>query len=356
MLSGERIRIGFLGVGRRGLGHMRVASRFRELSLEAACDVDVARLKEVAEKYRVRTYTSLDKMLEHEKLDVMVISTPTPFHVSQTLKCICNGLDVLLEKPISLDMREVMKLLKAVEKSDKIVAVGFQSRYSNLADAAKEALDKDTLSMVAGCWYWTIPIIKWIRLRSWGGGQMVDQAIHLLDMARYLAGDVDRVYAEYTERGRHLKEDKEAGFDNWASYAVTVRFKNGAVGSFYSTYALYPGVFRIDKGVEDRATRESTVFVDFICRELLVRYVHGAEVRVYRRDRETEIHRMSGNPTENMYRAFIEAVLTRDKKTVLTPYEDSYKTMAISLAANESAVTGRPINLDEYVARYKSQI
>ena len=89
---------------------------------------------------------------------------------------------------------------------------------------------------------------------------------------------------------------------------------------------------------------------------MLVRYVHGAEVRVYRRDRETEIHRMSGNPTENMYRAFIEAVLTRDKKAVLTPYEDSYKTMAISLAANESAVTGRPINLDEYVARYKSQI
>ena len=355
-MSSKKLKFGFIGVGRRGLQHMRVANQFKDqVSLEAACDVSEAQLEKAASLYHVRTYTDLDEMLQKEKLDVAVISTPTPLHVSQTLKCIETGLDVLLEKPISLKMKEVKDLLRAVEKSDRIVAIGFQSRYADIIDKAKEAIDEDTLSMVVGYWYWTIPLVKWIRLRNQGGGQMVDQAIHLLDLARFFAGEVETVYAVYTEKGRNTKEDRAQGFDNWASYVVSLKFKNNAVGCFYSTYALYPGVFRVrtkTMSIKDRATAESTVLMDIICREELIRYIHGREVRIYCRDKETEVYVLSKDPTVNMYKAFIDAVLTRDKSLLRTAYEDSYKTMAISLAANESATTGKIINLDEFIAKY----
>jgi predicted dehydrogenase len=349
----SKIRFGFVGAGRRGLNHIKVASQFEEVSLEAVCDVDEKRLQEVASTYNVRIYKNLDEMLENERLDVAVISTPTPLHVSQTIKCLESGLNVLLEKPISLDIGEANKLLKIVRESDRIVAVGFQLRYSNLADKVREAIDEDTLSMITGYWYWTIPLVGWIRLRSQGGGQMVDQAIHLIDLARFFAGEVESVYAAYTERGRNTEEDRAMGFDNWASYVVSLKFENGVVGCIYSTYALYPGIFRAteDSSVEDKATRESSVAMDIICREMLIRYIYPSEARIYRKDRGCEVYRLLRDPTIDMHKAFIEAVLTRDKKLLRTSYEDSYKTMAVSLAANESATTGRCIHLPTFLSR-----
>jgi len=351
-MSAKKLRFCFIGVGRRGLGHMRVASRFKEISLEAACDIDEARLREVASAYGVRTYTDLDEMLSKEKLDVAVISTPTPLHVSQTIKCIEAGLDVLLEKPISLNINEANELLKAVQKSDRIVAVGFQTRYLDVVDKIKESIDYDTLSMIVGYWYWTVPIVKWIRRRDQGGGQIVDQAIHLIDLFRFFVGEeVNTVYAVYTEKGRNTKEDKEVGFDNWASYVVALRFNNDTIGCIYSTYALYPGVFRTKerKEVKDLATRESSVVIDIICREMLIRYRYPLVATIHRRDRELSVYKATKDATASMYKAFIKAVLTRDKKLIRTPYEDSYKTMAIALAANESATTGKIIRIEEFV-------
>jgi predicted dehydrogenase len=347
----SKIRFGFIGAGRRGIDHIKVASQFKEVSLEAVCDIDERRLQEVASTYKMRFYKALDKMLEKEKLDVVVISTPTPLHVSQTIRCLKSGLDVLLEKPISLNIEEASKLLKVVGESDRIVAVGFQLRYSNVVDKVKEVIDEGTLSLIAGYWYWTIPLVGWIRLRSQGGGQIVDQAIHLIDLARFFAGEVESVYAVYTERGRNMKEDKAMGFDNWASYVVSLKFENDVIGCIYSTYALYPSIFRTveDKSIED--ARESSVTMDVICREMLIRYIHPSEARIYRKNRECEVYRLLRDSTIDMYKAFIEAVMTRDRKLLRTPYEDSYKTMAISLAANESATTGRCIHLPSFLSR-----
>jgi predicted dehydrogenase len=79
--------------------------------------------------------------------------------------------------------------------------------------------------------------------------------------------------------------------------------------------------------------------------------MHPFEARIYRKNRECEVYRSFRDSTVDMYNAFIEAVLTRDKKLLLTPYEDSYKTMAISLAANESATTGKCVHLNTFLSR-----
>jgi UDP-N-acetylglucosamine 3-dehydrogenase len=81
----EKARLGVVGVGRRGLDHMRAISQFKEASLEAVCDVDEKRLREVASTYGVRAYESLNEMLEREKLDAVVIATPVPMHVPQVI-------------------------------------------------------------------------------------------------------------------------------------------------------------------------------------------------------------------------------------------------------------------------------
>lgn len=352
-MSSSQVKFGIVGgAGRRGLVHLKVLKTFKDAHVKAICDIDEARLRKVAEAYKVNAYTDLDEMLNKENLDAVVISTPTPVHISQTLKCLERGLDVLLEKPISLSLAEAKKLYDAVKRSNCFVVVGFQSRYSNIVREIENILDRDTLSMLHGFWYWTIPIVGWIRRRSMGGGQIVDQAIHLIDLYRLFAGEVEKVYAVYTERGRDTEEDRATGFDNWASYVVAFKFKNGVVGGLCTTYALYPNIFPIPEGVklEDRATAESAVMIDIICREMLIRYVHGKEVRVYQRGKETRVIRLEGDSTVNMLRAFVEAVQTRDKTLIRTPYEDSFRTMAVALAANFSAERGAVVDLDAFIS------
>ena len=339
------VKFGFIGLGRRGLRHLKVASKFEAASIKALCDLDESRIREEARIHGAGAYTSLDEMLEREQLDVVVIATPTPLHASQTLRCLEEGVHVLLEKPIALEMSEVKRLLEAVKRSDRMVVVGFQSRYSEIVEKFKENVDADTLSMVAGYWYWTIPLVRWVALRSQGGGQIVDQAIHLIDIARFIVGDdVEKVYAIYTERGRDTEEDKSLGFENWASYSVSFKFENGVIGNIYSTYALYPEIFRDEKTVG-----EPPVCIDAICRDLLVRYIHMKETKVYRRGEETEVYRLKEDPTVNMYSALIEAVLTGDRSLIRTPYEDSYRTMAIALAANTSAITGEVVDMEGFI-------
>lgn len=339
----KSVRFGIVGVGRRGSALLKAILKLPTASVEAVCDPDKERLSSCSLTYGVKGYLSLEDMLKRGSLDAVVVASPTPFHVHQTEICLKLGLDVLMEKPISLSLAESKRLLKLVEMSSQIVAVGFQMRYSNLADRLVESIDPETLSMIMGFWYWTTPLVGWIRRRNMAGGQMVDQAIHLLDLYRMVAGEVEEVYAVYTERGRGLEEDKKIGFENWTSYVAVLRFKSGAVGCLGATYALYPRLFKPPLGGGYR------VGLDIVCRERLVRYIHGLEVRVYLKGADVKIYRLEEDPTEKMVEAFVEAVITRDKSVLKTPYEDSFRSNALALAANESAKRGEPINLCEFL-------
>lgn len=331
------LKFGIVGAGRRGLDHLRVLKSFDEVSVESVCESNEERLLEVSREYKLRGYSSLEDMLQKESLDAVVISTPVSLHVTQALQCIKAGVNVMMEKPISLSVTEIKNLLDAVRSSNKIVVVGFQLRYNDIIKVAKENIDEETLSMLVGRWYWTIPPISWIRLRDQAGGQVVEQAVHLLDLFRYFAGEVEKVYAEYTEKGRNTEEDRKNNFDNWASYAVTLRFKNGTIGNLYTTYSLYPEVFK-------NFPNENLAYIDIICREKLIRYCNDREVRVLKKNEEPKVFNSTQNSTVEMYRSFIRAIKENNKSLVPTHYEDAYKSALLSLAANESARTGKPVN------------
>ena len=155
MAGKDKVKFGFVGTGRRGLNHLRTIKTFEEASVEALCDVSESNLEKACSEVDARTYVNLDDMLANESLDAVVISTPTVFHV-------------LLEKPVALSMDEVNRLFDVVERSSSIVMVGFQTRYSDVVERIRENVDKDTLSMIAGYWYWTIPLVRLIARRDKG--------------------------------------------------------------------------------------------------------------------------------------------------------------------------------------------
>ncbi|ABW02319.1 Gfo/Idh/MocA family protein [Caldivirga maquilingensis] len=339
MGSQSKVRLGFIGAGRRGR-ELMAAAKNAGAELVSAVDVSEDALREVSGRFGIRVYRDVDEMLSKERLNAVVVSTPVRLHVNHVVKALDHGLDVLVEKPVTLSVNEANELLRRVKASGGIVVVGFQNRYSEAVRGVGGIINDCRESMFAGYWYWTIPPIPWFRRRSETGGQIVEQVIHVIDLARYFMGDVKSIYAAYTEAGRDTGEDKALGFENWASYSLTMVFKNGTVGSIHSTYALYPELGR----------EVPLVGFDVICREELIRFTGFNEARVYRRGGETLTFKSSTDSTVNMFKAFIQAIQTRDKGIVPTIYEDAYWSNVTALAANESALTGRVINIDDYAS------
>jgi predicted dehydrogenase len=167
--------------------------------------------------------------------------------------------------------------------------------------------------------------------RKLAGGQLVDQSIHLLDVSRGLAGDIDTVYAAYSAR----RANHEPEFDNWDGYAVTLHYTSGAVGVSASTYALFPEI-------------QEPPRADFSLRDRLVRIT----------DRGLHLFTPAGvqewpNPEplhRPLNRAFIAAVRTGDAAYIRTPLRTGLLSTAVALAANRSAACGLPVNVAAFLA------
>lgn len=320
------VRIGIIGAGRRGITHAKAAATISGASIVAVCDPDAARAESLAAAYGAQTYAGYRRMLDEAELDVAYITSPPPLHHEQALAALAHGCHVLIEKPITLDLNEAEEIGAAMEKAGKLVTICQQHRYSILADHAGEALAGRKVALIHSYLYRGFPDIKGNWNRSWGGGHIVENQIHPLDLCRYLIGDVENVYAQYADQVRHGAPD----WDNWDAYSVTLRFENGAVGTVATTYALWNGI-------------ENSTSLDIVAEDLLLRWGWGRLQLI--RPEGTEIVEAQGDPTANLNQAFLQAVQTGDLSRLRQNYADAMETLRLVLACNESAETGKVIHL-----------
>ena len=266
-------------------------------------------------------------MLTSLKPDAVFFCTPACEHREQVSFAASEGVNVFVEKPIASTVQDAFAIADAVESVGILCATGYQWRSNPATDAAREALGDLPVSLANGWWYWTVPLVPWIADRRFGGGQIVDQCTHLIDLMRDLAGNVTSVYAAYAKNARTEEE-----LPNWDSYSLTLSFANGAVGSIASSYATFPGIAESNG-------------LDVIARELLVRIRLG-HVTVFRRDREpVETHAPKGWRIDG---DFIAAVRANDPALIRSPARSAARSIAVSLAANHSATTGEIIQMREF--------
>jgi len=167
----------------------------------------------------------------------------------------------------------------------------------------------------------------WWNKMALSGGQMVEQATHIVDLLRYFGGDAASVYARQARRLVDVED-----FDIYDVANVTVEFESGAVGTI-STGCVMPQGWKA--GIEVQA--------DGVMFELT-----PGKLRVTKPD-VVEEYITSWHPLQNEYliesQAFVDAVASGDRTAIKSPYADAVKTLAISLAANESARTGKVVAL-----------
>ena len=197
------IHIGFIGCGGNARGHMRSLGNVPGARIVGVCDVVPETAQQAAGQTGAQPYTEYNALLERDDLDAVYISLPVFAHGAPEMAVIERGLPMLVEKPVALDMATAREIETAVTKANLLTCVGYQLRYRGSAEAAKRLLsahDAGPLGIVHGS-YWCGTGRQhgatWRTQRSKSGGQILEQATHTLDMMRFLAGEVDEVFAYF---------------------------------------------------------------------------------------------------------------------------------------------------------------
>jgi predicted dehydrogenase len=272
-------------------------------------------------------YTDYRAMLQRPDLDAIYVSLPVFAHGAPEMAVIERGLPFLVEKPVALDLGTAKDILAAVRRAGVMTCVGYQLRYCGSTDAARECLsaaDAGPIGIAAGT-YWCgtgrSQPDHWRTRLAQSGGQLVEQATHTIDMMRYLVGEVAEVFAYY---GRQVLP--EAYGDCPDVHAVALRFAGGAVGTLSATWAIEPtdwghaNLVNVAYGEHRLHWRATGLTV-----------VRGKESHEYER------------PDQSIDQIFVEAVRSGDGRSIRSDYAEAVHSLAVSLAANESARTGAPV-------------
>ena len=230
-------RIGIVGCGGIAQVHAAVLEQLDETTLIACADIRPERAEKMAEKYHCHAYSSLEDMLENEKLDAVHICTPHALHVPMAKKIAEKGIAVFTEKPPVVSREQWDELAAVAEKTR--LGICFQNRYNPNVREAKRLIEENVYGDLLGarasvCWKRTEPYYTDSGWRgTWeleGGGALINQSIHTLDLLIYLMGKADHVEAHMANH--HLKGTIEVE-DTVEAYLLL----QGKPALFYATTA-----------------------------------------------------------------------------------------------------------------------
>ncbi len=236
-------KIGYAVVG-LGIGkaHVDAAAASEKCELVAVCDLIQAKLDKIVERYPgTLTYLDFDEMLKNPEIDVVSICLPSAMHAEFAVRAMEAGKHVLVEKPIDITVDAAMKIEEARVRTGKIAGVIHQNRNNAVMKPIKQALDSGRLGkLILGTF-----AVKWYRdqhyYEGWhgtwdmdGGGSLMNQAVHTVDLMQWLMGDVASVHSTMGIYDHDIEtEDLTASI---------VKFKSGATATFVSTTCAYPGI------------------------------------------------------------------------------------------------------------------
>jgi predicted dehydrogenase len=234
--------LGLIGSGNITQTHARAARAIPDVKISAVYGTNPQNVTRLATEHEATPYNNFEDFLSHKPLDAVIFGTPSGLHAQQGIAAAQHGLHVLTEKPIDITTKNADALISAADKSKVKLAVIFQDRLKPNIQRLKQWLDRGLLGK---------PLlvdarVKWYRPpdyysnSNWrgtfaldGGGALINQAIHTVDLLLYLLGDVLRVQAR-TATVLHKIEAEDTA-------VATLEFASGAVGTLLATTAAYPG-------------------------------------------------------------------------------------------------------------------
>ena len=354
------VKIGIVGLGQRGLQHLKSLCKIENAEVVALCDPTAENLvEEKIARYvdgfrmgNIKTYTGFSEFFSSSVVDAMYFSIPPSLHAGEVLRAAERGVHLFVEKPVSLFLDEALEMERAIDRAGILSTVGFNQRHDNWHDGIREFLADKRLIMITDVVNGTLEShsIKhtrteavggpqnrvWAANRAWSGGTIVEAGIHQTDLMRYWAGDIDWVEARYIHRDT---DDIEDGGDNPYAYSVTYGFSNGVIANLMMSRL--------------RKTFWGDTYQDIIWDRGHLKLEKDGPVAYYYDgpyppegavDQAALHHPLSLGPRNNntleISHSFVQAVKDQSSASLLNTFSSSINSHAAVLGANISDVLG----------------
>jgi predicted dehydrogenase len=349
MRKESRLKIGIVGIGTIAGIHAQALQESENLELFSVYSRGEENARNLGEKHNVGWHTDWEAFISDPELDAVSICTPSGNHLDYGELAASAGKHVIVEKPIEVTLERANRLICVCREAGVALAVIYQSRFVPEIRALKKELD----DLVIGNLVMGDARIKWYRGQDYydsgawrgayvldGGGVLINQAIHTIDLLQWFMGDVESICG-YTGTMTHERLEVE---DNGVA---VIRFKSGAIGVIQGSTSIKPAQARcIEMHGEN-----GTIIVD------------GDDVKVLRAGADksepekkgtasgasSPLAGFSPDPHRFQFEAIADAV--REGREPPVSGKDSLKSLAIVLAIYESSRRKLSVNIDDFMAK-----
>jgi UDP-N-acetyl-2-amino-2-deoxyglucuronate dehydrogenase len=327
-----------------------------EAELIAVADENEQKGRSLAERANVVWYKDYKEMLQREDIDVVNILTPSGLHSEIAIEAARTGKHIICEKPIDTTLEKAREMVEQCRNANVKLSVISQHRFDPSTVQVKDAINDGKFgSMVLGQ-----AAVNWYRSQEYydsgewrgtwkldGGGALMNQSIHTIDLMQHLMGPVESVFAHTATLAHERIEVEDTA-------VATVKFKNGALGTIVGTTSAYPGLSaRLELfGTTGTAIIDNDILTHLYLKETEANSSdhYGSESVNLVENRNNQIGSGAADPSSISGNAHREQIIDmiqaiKEDREPLVNGEESMKPLEIILAIYESAKTGKPITI-----------
>jgi len=341
---------GIIGCGLISKFHARAIADVPGAELVACYDTVPEAADRLAAETGCKAYHSLDALLADPRVEVVTVATPSGAHMEPAVAAAEAGKHVIVEKPLEITLERCDAIIRACEKADVVLSTIFPSRFHDVGQLLKRAVDEGRFGrLVLGDAY-----VKWWRTQQYydsgawrgtweldGGGALMNQAIHSVDLLLWFMGPLAEVRAEFALLGHERIAVEDVA-------VAALRFANGALGTIEATTASYPGH---KKRIEIHGTKGTAIMEeeDLIFWEFAEPQPEDEEIRRKMAERKSgtggaaDPAAIGHHGHARQFADVLEAIRT-GRKPLIDGYEGRRAVEAI-LAIYLSAERGQPVRL-----------
>ncbi|MCW3091485.1 MAG: hypothetical protein JWP81_2554 [Ferruginibacter sp.] len=250
---------GIIGSGMIADFHARAIQSLENVTLIGICGANLQKTRDLAAKYHCKVFLNYDEMLLCDEIEIVTIATPSGAHMEPTIEAARRGKHVICEKPIEISLARIDKMIEAHSQSGTYLGAIFNYRFNDTIKHLKTAIENERFGVIT---YASVEVPWWRNAAyyngSWhgtwkldGGGALMNQSIHMIDLLQYLIGPIDSLHGYVATLGHSIEVEDTT--------TAIVRFKNKALGAIYGSTASFPGRFR---RLEITGTKGTVVMVE----------------------------------------------------------------------------------------------
>lgn len=241
----EKLKTGIIGCGKVGDFHAKAFDALENSEFTAVCDNNIERARAFADRYGVKAYDDIEAMIRECGLDVVSICTPHPLHANPAVIAADCGCNVLIEKPLASSLEDCDRIIEAGDRNHVTIGTMVQRRFYRPCMRIHQAIEDGKIGR---------PVLGMVTMLGWrdknyydsdpwrgswkgeGGGVMVNQAPHQIDLLQWYMGEVDEIYGVWKNLNHPYIEVEDTA-------VAVIKFKNGGVGNIVVSNSQNPALF-----------------------------------------------------------------------------------------------------------------